>query len=73
MGRLADCRSAAAIPLLGAALSAPVPRPRQVFGVGLNYRLHVAEGAREVPEEPAVFTKFPSCIAGPSARSRSAA
>jgi 2,4-diketo-3-deoxy-L-fuconate hydrolase len=57
---------APAIPLAGAALLAPVPRPRQVFGVGLNYRLHVAEGAREVPEEPAVFTKFPSCIAGPT-------
>lgn len=53
-------------PLAGAALLAPVPRPRQVFGVGLNYRLHVAEGARDVPEEPAVFTKFPSCIAGPT-------
>ena len=53
-------------PLAGAALLAPVPRPRQVFGVGLNYRLHVAEGARDVPEEKAVFTKFPSCIAGPT-------
>jgi 2,4-diketo-3-deoxy-L-fuconate hydrolase len=64
--RSADGDSAPAAPLSGAALLAPVPRPRQVFGVGLNYRLHVAEGAREVPEEPAVFTKFPSCIAGPS-------
>jgi 2,4-didehydro-3-deoxy-L-rhamnonate hydrolase len=64
--RSADVGSAPAVPLSGAALLAPVPRPRQVFGVGLNYRLHVAEGAREVPEEPAVFTKFPSCIAGPT-------
>jgi 2-keto-4-pentenoate hydratase/2-oxohepta-3-ene-1,7-dioic acid hydratase in catechol pathway len=53
-------------PLAGAAVEAPVPRPRQVFGVGLNYRLHVAEGGRDVPAEPAVFTKFPSCIAGPT-------
>jgi 2-keto-4-pentenoate hydratase/2-oxohepta-3-ene-1,7-dioic acid hydratase in catechol pathway len=53
-------------PLAGAALQGPVPRPRQVFGVGLNYRLHVAEGGRDVPEEPAVFTKFPSCITGPT-------
>jgi 2,4-didehydro-3-deoxy-L-rhamnonate hydrolase len=54
-------------PVAGAALQAPVPRPRQVFGVGLNYRAHVAEGAaRDAPEEPAVFTKFPSCIAGPT-------
>jgi 2,4-didehydro-3-deoxy-L-rhamnonate hydrolase len=64
--RAADGGSAPAAPLSGSALRAPVPRPRQVFGVGLNYRLHVAEGARELPEEPAVFTKFPSCIAGPS-------
>jgi 2-keto-4-pentenoate hydratase/2-oxohepta-3-ene-1,7-dioic acid hydratase in catechol pathway len=56
-----------AVPVSGAALLAPLPRPRQVFGIGLNYRSHVAEGAgRDVPEEPAVFTKFPSCIAGPT-------
>jgi 2-keto-4-pentenoate hydratase/2-oxohepta-3-ene-1,7-dioic acid hydratase in catechol pathway len=65
-GRAAEAGSAATVALSGAALLAPVPRPRQVFGVGLNYRLHVAEGAREVPEEPAVFTKFPSCINGPT-------
>jgi 2,4-didehydro-3-deoxy-L-rhamnonate hydrolase len=64
--RSGDTGSLLAIPRPGAALLAPVPRPRQVFGVGLNYRLHVAEGGREVPEEPAVFTKFPSCIAGPT-------
>jgi 2,4-didehydro-3-deoxy-L-rhamnonate hydrolase len=64
----ADARSAPAIPLSGATLQAPVPRPRQVFGVGLNYRLHVAEGGRDVPEEPAVFTKFPSCITGPTSQ-----
>ncbi len=64
--RSADGGSVPSAPLAGASLLAPVPRPRQVFGVGLNYRLHVAEGAREVPEEPAVFTKFPSCVAGPT-------
>jgi 2-keto-4-pentenoate hydratase/2-oxohepta-3-ene-1,7-dioic acid hydratase in catechol pathway len=64
--RPVDGASAASAPLAGAALQAPVPRPRQVFGVGLNYRLHVAEGGRNVPEEPAVFTKFPSCINGPT-------
>jgi 2,4-didehydro-3-deoxy-L-rhamnonate hydrolase len=55
-----------ASPPTGAALLAPVPRPRQVFGVGLNYRLHAAEGDIDLPEEPAVFTKFPSCIGGPT-------
>jgi 2,4-didehydro-3-deoxy-L-rhamnonate hydrolase len=64
--RSVDGASGPSVPLVGAALLAPVPRPRQVFGVGLNYRLHVAEGGRDVPDEPAVFTKFPSCIAGPT-------
>src|SRR5262245_55937902 len=64
--RSAGGASAPSGPLVGAALQGPIPRPRQVFGVGLNYRLHVAEGGRDVPEEPAVFTKFPSCIAGPT-------
>jgi 2,4-didehydro-3-deoxy-L-rhamnonate hydrolase len=62
--------SVPSVPLVGAALQGPVPRPRQVFGVGLNYRLHVAEGGRDVPHEPAVFTKFPSCIAGPTSEIR---
>ena len=47
-------------------LQAPVPRPPQVFAIGLNYKSHVAEGAFSVPDEPTVFTKWPSCIVGPS-------
>ena len=47
-------------------IGAPVPRPRSVFAVGLNYRSHAAESNMEVPENPLVFTKFSSCISGPS-------
>jgi len=47
-------------------LDAPVPRPAQVFAIGLNYRAHAEEGIGVVPEEPTVFTKWPSCIVGPS-------
>ncbi len=47
-------------------LQAPVPRPPQVFAIGLNYRAHAEEGTFSVPEEPTVFTKWPSCIVGPS-------
>ena len=43
----------------------PVPHPRQVFAVALNYRPHAAEAGFQPPDEPLVFTKFPSCIAGP--------
>lgn len=42
----------------------PVPNPRQVFGIGLNYRDHVAESGFTPPAAPAVFTKFPSCLTG---------
>jgi 2-keto-4-pentenoate hydratase/2-oxohepta-3-ene-1,7-dioic acid hydratase in catechol pathway len=48
-------------------LGPPVPRPQKVFGIGLNYLDHVAEGSGEVPKSPVVFTKFPSCIVGPTA------
>jgi 2-keto-4-pentenoate hydratase/2-oxohepta-3-ene-1,7-dioic acid hydratase in catechol pathway len=46
-------------------LGPPVPNPRQVFAVALNYRPHAAEAGFQPPDEPLVFTKFPSCIAGP--------
>ncbi|WP_406481277.1 fumarylacetoacetate hydrolase family protein [Streptomyces sp. NBC_01615] len=48
-----------------AALQAPVPRPRQVFAVALNYPPHAAEAGFTPPEEPLVFTKFPTCVTGP--------
>lgn len=50
-----------------AALDLCVPRPRSVFAIGLNYRDHAAEAALEIPKVPMVFTKFPSCLAGPTA------
>lgn len=50
-----------------ASLGPPVPRPRNVYGIGLNYLDHAAEGSMEVPKNPLVFTKFPSCLTGPTA------
>jgi 2,4-diketo-3-deoxy-L-fuconate hydrolase len=48
-------------------LGAPVPEPRQVFALAANYKDHAAEAGMDVPENPYVFTKFPSCIVGPDA------
>lgn len=48
-------------------LGAPVPRPQKSFAIGLNYLDHAAEGSMEVPANPLVFTKFPSCLTGPFA------
>jgi 2-keto-4-pentenoate hydratase/2-oxohepta-3-ene-1,7-dioic acid hydratase in catechol pathway len=52
-------------PLVEADLRNPVPRPRQVFAIGINYRSHALEAALAIPEVPAVFTKFPASLAGP--------
>jgi 2,4-diketo-3-deoxy-L-fuconate hydrolase len=52
-------------PLAEDELRCPVPTPRQVFAIGLNYRSHAAESGMTVPAVPATFTKFPACLAGP--------
>ena len=44
----------------------PIPSPRSVFAVGLNYRSHADESKMTVPDSPLIFTKFPSCLAGPT-------
>jgi 2-keto-4-pentenoate hydratase/2-oxohepta-3-ene-1,7-dioic acid hydratase in catechol pathway len=44
-----------------------VPNPSKVFGIGLNYMSHAAESNMELPPAPLTFTKFPSCLAGPTA------
>ena len=52
--------------LADANLLAPAPRPPQCFGIGLNYRKHAEEANMTIPDVPLVFTKFPSCITGPT-------
>ena len=53
-------------PVDPASFELPVPRPRQVFAIGANYRAHAAEAGVAPPEQPVIFTKFPSCLAGPN-------
>jgi 2,4-diketo-3-deoxy-L-fuconate hydrolase len=65
-GWAASARFQGGMPVRPAGLGSPAPAPRQVFGIGLNYRDHAAESGLPVPAgEPPVFTKFPSCITGP--------
>jgi 2-keto-4-pentenoate hydratase/2-oxohepta-3-ene-1,7-dioic acid hydratase in catechol pathway len=52
-------------PLLEGSLGPPVPAPRQVFAIGLNYRSHAQESGMVLPAVPATFTKFPASLAGP--------
>ena len=46
-------------------LDCPVPRPRQIFAIGVNYKAHAAEMNHGLPKEPLVFTKFPSSLNRP--------
>ncbi len=46
-------------------LGPPVPSPRSVYAVGVNYRKHAAETGAAIGAIPPVFTKFPSSISGP--------
>lgn len=39
--------------------------PEKVVCVGMNYRDHCLEQNVPVPEEPIIFSKFPSAITGP--------
>jgi acylpyruvate hydrolase len=53
-------------PLAGVTLLAPVPRPRAIFGIGLNYAAHAAEQGVDPPEFPIVFMKLPTSSVPPS-------
>jgi 2-keto-4-pentenoate hydratase/2-oxohepta-3-ene-1,7-dioic acid hydratase in catechol pathway len=43
----------------------PVPKPRMIWGVGLNYRDHATETGRPLPEAPTLFVKSPSSVIAP--------
>lgn len=47
-----------------AAHLAPVPDPQKVICLGLNYRDHAIESNMPIPEEPVLFSKFPSALTG---------
>ncbi|WEH13226.1 fumarylacetoacetate hydrolase family protein [Streptomyces sp. VNUA24] len=47
-------------------LLTPVPRPHQIFAIGLNYRAHADEAEVVPPKEPMVFTKYASSLTGPT-------
>jgi 2-keto-4-pentenoate hydratase/2-oxohepta-3-ene-1,7-dioic acid hydratase in catechol pathway len=48
----------------GATLRAPVPDPRKIVCLGLNYRDHAAESGMAIPEEPVLFSKYATTLIG---------
>jgi 2,4-diketo-3-deoxy-L-fuconate hydrolase len=49
----------------GERIGAPIARPHQILGIGLNYRDHAAETGQAVPSEPILFNKSPNTLIGP--------
>ena len=45
-------------------LASPVPRPRKIICIGLNYRDHAEESGLAIPKSPVIFSKFANCAIG---------
>lgn len=56
--------NATAYPVDGADFAPVVPTPSKVVCVGLNYRNHIQEMGRDLPEHPTLFAKFADALIG---------
>lgn len=45
-------------------ICSPVPAPRKIICIGLNYRNHAIESGMEIPKSPIIFSKFSTCVIG---------
>src|SRR3989338_7438443 len=52
------------LPIGGVQFLAPVV-PSKIVCVGVNYRKHAQEMKHEIPSEPIIFLKPPTCVIGP--------
>jgi acylpyruvate hydrolase len=64
-GQAADRDGAPPVPVAEADFAPVVPRPQKILCVGLNYRAHILETGRELPEYPTLFAKFADSLLGP--------
>ena len=55
---------AAPVPAAEADFAPVVPRPGKVICVGLNYRAHILETGRDLPQYPTLFAKFADTLTG---------
>jgi len=46
-------------------LEPPIAEPQKVVCVGLNYVEHIEEGGEDRPENPVLFSKYPTSVVGP--------
>jgi len=52
------------LPIADVTLRPVVPSPGKIVCVGLNYKAHVDEGVYDVPDYPALFSKFADTLVG---------
>ena len=43
-----------------------IKKPSKFIGIGLNFSDHAAEIGAQIPKEPIIFMKAPTCISGPN-------
>jgi acylpyruvate hydrolase len=65
-GTVPDRAGAVPVSLTEADYAPVVTSPAKVICVGLNYRTHIIETGRELPEYPTLFTKFADTLMGPN-------
>ncbi|MFF4776297.1 fumarylacetoacetate hydrolase family protein [Microtetraspora fusca] len=59
-----DAGAATTYPVESADFAPVVPRPSKVVCVGLNYKNHIQEMGRDLPQYPTLFAKFADCLLG---------
>ncbi|WP_048649496.1 fumarylacetoacetate hydrolase family protein [Nitratireductor soli] len=42
----------------------PIPDPRKIICIGLNYRTHILETGRDTPTHPMLFARYPDSLVG---------
>jgi acylpyruvate hydrolase len=57
---------AAPVPAASADFAQVVTNPSKIICVGLNYRTHIQETGRELPQYPTLFAKFAETLMGPN-------
>jgi acylpyruvate hydrolase len=65
LGQIGEREGARPVPVPEADFAPVVPRPGKIICVGLNYRAHILETGRELPDYPTLFAKFADTLLGP--------
>jgi acylpyruvate hydrolase len=60
----AERAGAAPVPASEARFATLIPQPSKVLCVGLNYRSHILETGRDLPQYPTLFAKFAQTLLG---------